>query len=122
MKRIVLLVLTFALVVAFAAQPVQAQQGESSVQYEDPLGFFTTVVPSTWTVTQEDEYGIVTAPEGNLTIYLLSVEATDLQQGIADAWNTVNPDFDMEAVQEQPLPVTRRHRSRCAECVLGRAG
>jgi CubicO group peptidase (beta-lactamase class C family) len=104
MKRMLLLVLTFTLI--FSIQPIQAQQEDPSIPYEDPQGFFTTVIPSTWTLTQEDEYGVATSPEGNLTVYLLSVEATDLQQGIADAWSTIDPDFNREAVQEQPLPAT----------------
>lgn len=77
-------------------------QGEEL--YEDPDGRFTVPIPSGWTAEQADGYGVLTDPDGEITMTVLAVEAEDAEAGAAVAWELVEPGFAMAPLQVAPLP------------------
>ena len=72
--------------------------------YEDPRGLFSVPIPANWTAEGANGYGILTAPDEAITIYVLAVEGSDVEAAIVDAWALVDPEFDFEPndVIEQP--------------------
>ncbi len=72
--------------------------------YEDPNGLFSVPIPANWTAEGRNGYGILTAPDEDLTFYVLAVEGSDVEIAIVDAWAVVDPEFDLAPndVIEQP--------------------
>ena len=72
--------------------------------YEDSNGLFSIPIPANWTAESRNGYGILTAPDGDLTFYVLAAQGTDVESAIADAWAVVDPEFDLAPrdVIEQP--------------------
>ena len=109
-RRALALILLLALLVIPALPPaaviVAAAAQEGGVVYADPAGRFTVPVPSGWTVEERDGVGVLSDPEGQITVYALAVEAGDPVAAVADAWRRVDPAFDRRPldVQEPPPP------------------
>ena len=72
-----------------------APEGEEP-RYEDPNGLFSVPIPTNWTADQGDGYGILTSPEGGITVYVLTVESDDIEEAVSAAWAIVDPAFDLE--------------------------
>jgi len=72
-----------------------APEGEEP-RYEDPNGLFSVPIPTNWTAEQGDGYGILTSPEGGITVYVLTVESDDIEEAVSAAWAIVDPAFDLE--------------------------
>lgn len=72
-----------------------AQEGEET-RYEDPDGLFSVPIPTNWTAEQGDGYGILTSPEGGITVYVLTVESDNIEEAVGAAWAIVDPAFDLE--------------------------
>ena len=72
--------------------------------YEDPGDLFSVPIPASWIAEGANGYGILTAPDEELTFYVLAVEGSDVEAAVADAWALVDPGFDLEPhdVIEQP--------------------
>ncbi len=79
-----------------AAEDASADAG---IIYADPTGRFTVPVPANWLLTEAEDYATLTSPEGGMTVYVLALEDSDLEEAVAAAWARINPDFDLE-VQE----------------------
>lgn len=79
--------------------------GEEAI-YQDPAGLFTVPIPTNWTVEEHEDYALLASPEGTMNVYVLAVETDDLEQGIADAWAIVDPEFALEVdeVIDEPNP------------------
>lgn len=73
--------------------------------YEDPDERYSIVIPTGWTATQEDEYGVLTNPTGTINLYLTAVETDDESAALVDFWQTVDPDFAAEFVEEDDVIV-----------------
>ena len=84
------------------AAPSDEEAGSSL--YEDSSGLFSVPIPANWTAENRNGYGILTAPDENLTFYVLAVEGSDVEVAIVDAWALVDPEFDLAPndVIEQP--------------------
>jgi pimeloyl-ACP methyl ester carboxylesterase len=78
------LVLTLVLTGAF---PALAQD----TVYADPAGVFTAIVPATWMDESTAEYGVFT--HSGVSIYLLSVDVSEIQAGIDSAIAIATPDL-----------------------------
>ncbi len=98
------LFLTVLLSAAAASLPALAAQDTPADRYEDPNGRFSVPIPAGWNVQNADGYGVLTDPDGTIVISLLSLEASGLEDGIAEAWQTVEPGFAMEPIQVAPIP------------------
>lgn len=83
----------------------ESDEEAGSVTYEHPAGLFTVPVPTNWTYDEFDGYAQLTSPDGQALVYVLAVEADDLEAGIAEAWDTVDPGFDLKVdeIIEEPV-------------------
>jgi CubicO group peptidase (beta-lactamase class C family) len=79
---------------------VDATQTSSEI-YDDPQGRFSIPVPAEWTVEERDGYLLLVDPDGDLTFSVVVAQGADAREGIAAAWEVVDPAFDVD-----PLPGT----------------
>jgi CubicO group peptidase (beta-lactamase class C family) len=92
--RVLAFVLLLApLLAAVAPAPAAAAEGE----YRDPGDRFSLPVPPNWTVEEHDGYVLLRAPDGDLSVAALVVEADDAGAGVIAAWQIVDPAFDPAA-------------------------
>lgn len=71
--------------------------------YTDPAGRFSAPVPTNWSVTEGDGYVLFTDPEQAIEMYIVVLAGDDLAQATADAWQVVDPAFDV-AIDETVTP------------------
>lgn len=95
LKRIRFVILVFVLL----AGVVYAQE---ATPYENPL--FTAQIPAGWTDQSTEAYGFFTHENG-AEMYLLSVPADDVQEGITAGLEIIRPEFDAAPVDTRDLPV-----------------
>jgi CubicO group peptidase (beta-lactamase class C family) len=104
---------TFASVVliyAAVAPLCEAQENSGATQtnaesfYEDPEGRFTIPVPTNWSVKAREGYTFLTDPDEAINVYLLVTTGEDIEQVIADAWQTVDPTFNAPVSTAQSPP------------------
>ena len=88
---------------ALAAQTgTQAGAGESV--YVDPLGRFTLPLPTGWTAETEGDVGVITSPEGGITVYAVVMPVTDIPAALDAAWRDVMPEFGLVAGEPMAAP------------------
>jgi CubicO group peptidase (beta-lactamase class C family) len=104
---------TFASVVliyATVAPLCEAQENSGATRtnaesfYEDPEGRFTVPVPTNWSVKAREGYTFLTDPDEAINVYLLVTTGEDIEQVIADAWQTVDPTFNAPVSTAQSPP------------------
>jgi CubicO group peptidase (beta-lactamase class C family) len=104
---------TFASVVliyAAVAPLCEAQENSGATPtnaesfYEDPEGRFTIPVPTNWSVKAREGYTFLTDPDEAINVYLLVTTGEDIEQVIADAWQTVDPTFNAPVSTAQSPP------------------
>ena len=66
-------------------------------------GRFNVLIPDGWTDESTDNYGLFTY-EDNLSVYLLAVEADDVETGIDVALTQMHPGFNAEPVVSSEVP------------------
>lgn len=88
---------------AMAAQSVTpAAEGESV--YVDPAGRFRLPLPTGWTAEAEGDVGVITSPEGGITVYALVMPGTDIPAALDLAWRMVMPEVDLVAGEPMGAP------------------
>ncbi len=63
--------------------------------YQSADGLFSVPVPTNWTVTEGEAYGLITDPEGLISVHVLAVESDDPAQAVDDAFRRLIPNFDL---------------------------
>jgi CubicO group peptidase (beta-lactamase class C family) len=89
--------------VAADSPTIQAPTAGVSDLYTDPDGRFSAPIPTNWTVTEGDGYVLFADPERAIEMYLVVVAGEELAQATADAWQIVDPAFDV-AIDETVTP------------------
>lgn len=92
----------------WAAQPATPIPGATplpagATEYVDPGGRFTLPIPTGWTAETTGEAGVLTSPEGGITVYALALPGTDIPRALEEAWRVVDPAFDL--IPGEPLAV-----------------
>ena len=74
--------------------------------YADPSGLFTSPVPKRWSATPGDdtELAVLAGPDDGARVYLVAIEGTEAEEGIAQAWERVDTAPQSEAVQSMRPP------------------
>lgn len=86
-----------------AATPPPPSAGDEV--YADPQGLFTVPIPTNWTVTEFDQYALLSSPNDLILIYNLVLPGEDIVEAVTAAWTIVDPDFDLEIDEEIEGPV-----------------
>ena len=94
---LLLLAPLLASVAPISAQDTATLPAGADSQYLDPAGRFSLPTPENWVVEEHDGYVILRAPDGDLTVAALVVDADDAGGGIIAAWQIVDPAFDPAA-------------------------
>lgn len=61
--------------------------------YEDPNDLFAVPVPPLWTLEEGEDYGAMTSPDDEVTIYLGAAETTNPEEALVNFWQRVDPEF-----------------------------
>ncbi|MCE7987747.1 MAG: hypothetical protein DYG89_41820 [Caldilinea sp. CFX5] len=77
--------------------------------YRDPQGLFTAPIPTNWTVTEGDGFALLTDPENQIKVYLLTLPAPtgDLAAAIEAGWAKVDPTFDLAQADTVEPPTSQ---------------
>ena len=95
-----------------ATEPIAMENAaEEDPVYADPQGLFTAPIPTNWTAQQADGYGILSSPNDGIQVYVLAVAADDLEAAVQDAWQMVDPAFELEPDQILEEPAGRVERA-----------
>lgn len=87
-----------------ATQPATPGLGET---YTDPAGRYSVPIPTNWTLSEADGYVMLKDPEESIKMYLVVLPGTDLAQATLDAWQLIDPAFDV-AIDEAIEPPAGR--------------
>ena len=87
---------------------LESNEEAGNAIYEDPSGQFSVPIPTNWTARGAEGYGVLTGPDGKITIYALAAEGSDVEAAIVDAWALVDPEFDLEPTDVTEPPATGR--------------
>ncbi|HEX2619638.1 MAG TPA: serine hydrolase domain-containing protein [Phototrophicaceae bacterium] len=80
---------------------------QDDITYTAPDQSFTATIPARWTDSSTDQYGKFTLEDGT-ALYLLRVDASEVQAGITAALTIIDPDFASTPVQTTDLPAPGR--------------
>jgi CubicO group peptidase (beta-lactamase class C family) len=72
--------------------------------YRDPAGRFSAPAPSGWSDASTADYGHFTSADPAADLYLLAVEAEDVDTGIAAALQVILPGFAQQPAQSSDVP------------------
>jgi CubicO group peptidase (beta-lactamase class C family) len=108
MQRTILYVSIVMIFLLSACLPIAPapEAAESAALYTEPAGRFTVPIPTNWVAENADGYGVLTSPDGQITVYVLALEGDDPPAAIAAAWELVEPGFDLAVAQVQTPPAT----------------
>lgn len=79
---------------------VPTPTGPGADAYVDPAGLFSAPIPENWTATPAPGYARLASPDDGILIYLLTVQAADVESAVAQGWQLVDPTFD-RAIEER---------------------
>lgn len=92
------------------APQAAAEGGEAALPagveriYTDPQGLFSVPVPTNWTLAEQAGYTLLTDPDDTIKVYLLTAEGEDVAAALAQAWQVVDPAFDLEVEESIGVP------------------
>ena len=72
---------------------------EEEAIYKDPSGLFSIPAPTNWTIESNDAYGTLTSPDEGVTIYVMAVDANNIEEAVRAAWTVVDPEFNIEPTE-----------------------
>ncbi|MEZ4736582.1 MAG: serine hydrolase domain-containing protein [Caldilineaceae bacterium] len=82
-----------------ATPPPMIQVGSSphaiDHYYHDPQGLYSIPVPQNWHSQRQQDYLVLSSPQDQIEIYVLTIASTNVATAIAQAWQQVDPEFDM---------------------------
>lgn len=87
-----------------ALAPVSAEDVADAPVYEDPAGAFSAPIPTNWTAETRDGYAYLASPNELITVSILTVETTDVEDALEAAWAVVAPDFDQPVADATEIP------------------
>lgn len=71
----------------------------------DPTGQFTIPIPAGWTADHTDAWLHYVSPDGEANLYAFTVEAEDVNAGIAAALTQIDPALTAEPTQSSEVPL-----------------
>src|SRR5215207_2677635 len=96
---------------ALAAQsatpaPIATPVAPGATEYVDPAGRFIVPIPTGWTAATVGEAGVLTSPEGGITVFALAIPGTEIPEALDRAWHIVDPAFDLTPGETLDVPAT----------------
>ena len=77
-----------------------------ATEYIDPAGRFILPIPTGWTAATVGEAGVLTSPDGGITVYALALSGTEIPDALDRAWHIVDPTFDLTTDETVDVPAT----------------
>jgi CubicO group peptidase (beta-lactamase class C family) len=72
--------------------------------YEDPSGFFSVPIPTNWKLNRTQAYVLLTDPDEQIKLYILTIKADGVEKALAAAWPVVDPQFNLPSQKVDQLP------------------
>lgn len=85
--------IAFAVTLLTLPFPAFAQDADT---YSDPQGRFTVPIPTNWTAETLEGYSVLRDPDALISASIVVVESSSAEDAIAQAWQVVDPAFDLE--------------------------
>lgn len=76
----------------------------SNSSYHDPRGLYSIPVPQNWRSERKPEYLLLTSPQDQIQIYILTIPGTNVAAAIDQAWQRVDPYFAMPPKHVLEMP------------------
>jgi hypothetical protein len=86
--------------------PVATPVKPGATEYVDPAGRFVVPIPTGWTAAKVGEVGVLTSPDGGITIYAMALSGTGIPEALDRAWHIVDPGFDLTPGETLDVPAT----------------
>lgn len=88
-------ILSIIFVAALLSLPIAAFAQDADT-YSDPEGRFTVPIPTNWTAETLEGYAVLRDPDELISASIVVVESDSAEDAIAQAWQIVDPAFDLE--------------------------
>ena len=85
------------------ADATPAAQTQAGV-YADPAGNYTVPIPTNWTAAPAAGFTLLQSPEGRIQVYIGALTGVALEDAVAQAWQQVDPTFDLTPSETQEIP------------------
>jgi CubicO group peptidase (beta-lactamase class C family) len=104
-RRLVLSILVLVAALAWAQQPASPVPEErlSADAPRTTIGGVAFTAPRDWSLTRRESLTLLQAPEGDLTVALVDIEAPDAAAAVAKAWAAFKPDSKRPLRLSTPL-------------------
>jgi hypothetical protein len=84
--------------------PAATPFAEGATEYADPADRFTLPLPPGWTAETIGDIGVLTSPEGGITVYAVALPGTEIPESLDRAWRMVDPQFDLTPGKTTEVP------------------
>ncbi|MBW3633351.1 MAG: hypothetical protein KY456_10025, partial [Chloroflexi bacterium] len=61
-------------------------------------------IPTGWTAATVGKTGVLTSPEGGITVYALALPGTEIPEARDRSWHIVDPTFDLTPGETLDVP------------------
>lgn len=74
---------------------LQVGNGANAIRsyYHDPDGLYSIPVPQSWRSERQQGYLLLTSPQEQIQIYILTIPGNDVSEAIQQAWRQIDPTF-----------------------------
>jgi CubicO group peptidase (beta-lactamase class C family) len=87
-----------------AAAQTATPSAAGQTVYVDPAGRFRLPLPTGWAGETDGDVGVITSPEGGITVYAVVLPGTDIPTALGAAWRAVMPEFGLAAGEPKQAP------------------
>lgn len=87
--------------------PAATQPSQEIVDqlYQDPQGRFTVPIPTNWTAQMVDDYAVLSSPQDQIHVYIVTVPGEDVEAALTEAWNAIDPTFALAVANVAEVPL-----------------
>ncbi len=81
-----------------------ANAGNQVLTYQEPSGLYSVPVPPKWTAQPTNDYVLLSSPQEQIKIYILTMAESNVQAAVDQAWAKIEPNFSLKPQQVTEIP------------------
>lgn len=86
------------------AQNELTNSSTKELTYKDPTGLYSVPVPPKWTAKPTNDYVLLSSPQEQIKIYIMTLAENNLQAAIDQSWAKIEPNFSLKPQQITEIP------------------